>query len=38
MKIAVFLFDGCEELDWAGPGEVLGQLGEAVAGGRSRRA
>ncbi len=23
MKIAIFLFDGCEELDWAGPWEVL---------------
>lgn len=23
-RIGIFLFDGCEELDWAGPWEVLG--------------
>lgn len=23
MRIGIFLFDGCEELDWAGPWEVL---------------
>ena len=30
MRIGIFLFDGAEELDWAGPWEVLDENGKVI--------